>query len=74
MSKEDIWKTVLELAEKEKEEITKREGEMTITEFCELSGMTRSSARRFLDNQVEEGKMSMRLLPLGGGTRVYKPL
>lgn len=74
MSDKDIWEKVLELAEEEKKQITKEEGEMTISEFCEISGMTRSSARRFLDKQVENGEISVRELPLGGGTRVYKPV
>jgi len=74
MSKEDIWKTVLELAEEEIEQTTQQEGEMTVSEFSEISGMSRNRARRFLDRKVESGELEIRIIPLNGGTRLYKPI
>jgi len=73
MSKEDIWKEILEVAEQERIENTKQEGEMSITEFCEETGMKRSVATKFLLGKVEKGELIMRVLPSSGGTRVYKP-
>ena len=73
MSKEDIWKEILEIAEQEKIETTKQEGEMTITEFCNRTGMKRSVAIKFLEDKVEKGELIMRVLPISGGTRVFKP-
>jgi len=74
MNKEDIWKEILEVAEQENLESTKQPGEMDITEFMEQSGMKRSTARKFLDGKVEKGELTLRILPLSGGTRVYKPI
>ena len=74
MSKEDIWKKVLELAEEEKLETTQQEGEMTVSEFSKISGMSRNRARRFLDRKVESGELKLRIIPINGGTRLYKPI
>jgi len=74
MNKEDIWKEILEVAEKERIENTKQEGEMTVTEFCNKTGMKRAVAIIFLDKKVEKGELIMRVLPSSGGTRVYKPV
>ena len=73
MSKEDIWKEILEVAEQERIETTRQEGEMTISEFCEETGMKRSVAVKFLEDKVEKGELIMRVIPLSGGTRVFKP-
>ena len=74
MNKEDIWKEILEVAEEERIENTKQEGEMTISEFYKKTGMKRSVAIKFLENKVEKGELIMRVLPISGGTRVYKPV
>ena len=74
MNKEDIWKEILEVAEEERIENTKQEGEMTISEFCEKTGLKRSIAIKFLYEQVRKGELNMRVLPISGGTRVYKPV
>ena len=73
MSKEDIWKEILEVAEQERIENTKQEGEMSITEFCEKTRMKRSVAVKFLERKVEKGELTLRILPISGGTRVFKP-
>ena len=74
MSKEDIWKEILEIAELERIENTKQDGEMTISEFCKKTGMKRSIAIKFLESKVEKGELIIRVLPISGGTRVYKPV
>jgi len=73
MKKENIWKVVLDNAEEEIHMVTKEEDEMTVTEFAEISGMSRKRARRFLDDKVKKGELELRVLPIGSGIRVYKP-
>ena len=50
MNKKDIWKEILEIAEEERIDNTKQEGEMTISEFCKKTGMKSSIAIKFLEN------------------------
>jgi len=74
MKKENIWKLVLDSAEEEMYQTTQTPDEMTVTEFAEISGMSRKRARRFLDDKVKKGELELRVLPIGSGIRVYKPV
>ena len=72
MDKEKIWKEILGEATTQKNLMVQQLDEMSIAEFAETSGMTTHLARIYLDEQVELGKLELRILPRVR-TRLYRP-
>lgn len=73
MDKEKIWKEIFDDAQEEKKTSTKRPDEMSISEFAEQIGVSRTTAGRFLDERVQRGELEMRMIQANGGTKVYRP-
>jgi hypothetical protein len=73
MDKDKIWKEILDDAQIQTNLTVQQPDEMSIVEFAETSGMTKHYARTYLDKQVEDGKLELRILP-GVRTRLYHPI
>ena len=73
MDKEKIWKEILNEATTQKNLMVQQTDEMSIANFVEQSGMTPHLARIYLDEQVELGKLELRILPRVR-TRLYRPI
>lgn len=76
---EKISKIWAEIIEEEKKTATKRlDGEITIYEFMEETGLTRDQAKRTLKRRIENGEVLARkkvyLPELGGSFTLYCPV
>jgi len=74
--KNKIWEEIINSAKNEIK--LKKENEMSLKDFCNVTGMNVDAARKYLNRMIYEGKMTKRMTPnpagTGGSICLYEPI
>lgn len=64
----EIWEEIINIAKGREEEEKQQEGEITLYEFMDKTGMTIDKARKYLSRLAKDGKITKRKTP---GNQVF---